>query len=315
MSDQPSHQGHGPSRKFIPDVNSLESRCLLSTTIPQSDVIVGHPHPPHTGGLAIQSGLAITDDLTKFPRAPHTGGLAFQSGSVLNCVAGQPNRNTVQVIDKGQGTVEMSWNFGQFHTFTGVTTTIIQAQRARTNQFTFNLTHGDTVTAVAVAARTTFQRTGPSTGSNGIELSPHRPADSGSAKAAGHPLAHLHNEKGGLTIETDSELKVAANRAKAVNEAKVKIEHGGLAVQTGSELTVTVNRPTTNVVDFKVDKVVEVEWNGGMVHSFTGVATIIVNTRNARLDQVTFQDSSTGTAALAGDLIWGNNGTGQARVE
>jgi hypothetical protein len=66
---------------------------------------------------------------------------------------------------------------------------------------------------------------------------------------------------------------------------------GGLAVQTGSELTVTVNRPTTNVVEFKVDKVVEVEWNGGMIHSFTGVNTIVVNTRNARKDQVTLTDT------------------------
>ena len=61
MSDQPSHQGTGPSRKFVPEVKSLESRCLLSTTIPQSDVIVWHPNPPRRDGLAIQSGLKITD--------------------------------------------------------------------------------------------------------------------------------------------------------------------------------------------------------------------------------------------------------------
>jgi hypothetical protein len=255
-------------------------------------VIVGHPNPPHTGGIALRSGLAITDMKIGPPRAPLTGGIAIQSGSLLICAVGQPKGNTVQdSYDVTKHFVEMSWNFGSPQAFTGVTTTIIQAQRARTDQFTFNLTHGDTVTAVAAAAGTTFDQPGPSTGSPAIELSPHRPADSVSAKAAGHPLTHLHNEHGGLTVETDSELTVAAHGAKAVTEAKVKIEHGGLAVQTGSELTVTVNRPTTNVVDFKVDKVVEVEWNGGLVHTFTGVATIVVNTRNARKDQVTLTNT------------------------
>jgi hypothetical protein len=143
----------------------------------------------------------------------------------------------------------MSCNGEPFRSFAGVSTVVIQAQRAGTDQFTFHLTHGDTVTAAAAGA--TFQQPGPSAGATGIELSPRRPADSVSAKAAGHPLAHLHNDHGGLTIQTDT------------------------------ELTVAVNRPTTDVVDFKVDKVVEPEWNGGMVHSITGVATIVVNTRNA----------------------------------
>jgi hypothetical protein len=270
MSDQPSHQGIGPSRKFIPEVKSLERRCLLSTTIPHSDGIVWFPNPPHTGGIAIQSG------------------------SVLSCFVGQSPMNTVQAsFDVTKHFVEMSWNFGHPHVFTGVTTTIIQAQRARTDEFTFHLSHGDTVTAVAAAAGTTFHQSGPSTGSTGIELSPHRPADSVSAKAAGHPLAHLHNEHGGLTVQTDSELTVAANGAQPdCCNGKHFFEHDGFAVQTGTELTVTVNGPTTNIVDFKVGRVVEVEWNGGLVHSFTGVATIVVNTRNATKDQVTLTDSS-----------------------
>jgi hypothetical protein len=289
MSEQASHQATGASRKFIPEVKSLESRCLLSTTIPQSDVTVGHPHPPRAGGLAIPETYM---KFGPFPPAPRAGGLAIQSGSVLHCLVGQPKGNTVQVTDDGQGHVEMSWNFGHPQALTGVTTTIIQAQRARTNQFTFNLTHGDTVTAAAVAAGATFHQPGPSAGSTGIALSPHRPADSVSAKAAGHPLAHLHNEPGGLTVETDKELTVVANGAKAVTEAKVKIEHGGFAVQTGSELTVTVNRPNTNVVQLNNGGgAVQAEWNGGPVHSFSGVETIVVDTRNARKDQVTLDDA------------------------
>jgi hypothetical protein len=302
MSDQPHRQDTAPSRTFIPEVKSLERRFLLSTTIPHSDVIVGHPNPPHLGGLPIQRDLEITDMKQISPRVPPTGGLAIQTGSVLNCVVGRPKGNTVQTSwDITKHFVEMSWNFGQPQAFSGVTTMVIQAQRARTNQFTFHLTQGDTVTAVTAAAGTTFQQPGPSAGSPAIELSPHRPADPVSAGAAGHPLAHLHNEHGGLTVETDTALTVAA--ANRPEDAKVKFNHGGLAVQTGSELTVTVNRPTTNVVELKytvppagegsaIGSAVQVEWNGGTLQSFTGVATIVVNTRNARKDQVTLADTS-----------------------
>jgi hypothetical protein len=295
MSDQPLRQDTAPSRTFIPEVKSLERRCLLSTTIPHSDVIVARSNPPHTGGIAIQRGQEITDMKIGLLHVPLTGGLAIQSGSILHCLVGQPKGNTVQVTaDVTKHFVEMSWNFGQPQTFPGVTTTIIQAQRARTNQFTFALTHGDTVTAVAEDAGTTFHQPSPSAVSTGIELSPHRPADAVSAAAAGHPLAHHHNDRRGLTIDTDSELTVTGPHRP--EDAKVKV--AGFAVQTGSELTVTVNRPTTNVVEITdKDKLgVLVEWNGGMVHSFTGVATIVVNTRNARKDQVTLNDAGpTGT--------------------
>jgi hypothetical protein len=255
-------------------------------------VVVGHPHPPRTGDLASQSDLAITDTIMKLPRAPLTGGLAFQTGAVLHCLLGQPKSNTLEVIDKGQGTIEMSWNFGAPQTFTGVTKTIIQAQRAPTDQFIFNLTHGDTVSGVTAAALTTFEQPSRSAGSSGIELNQYRPPDSGSANAAGHPLAHRHNEHGTLTVETDSELTVAAKGPE--DTALGAKQDDGVAVQTGSELTVTVNRPKTNVVHITNAGAgdVRVEWNGGEVHSFAGVATIVVNTRNARTDQVTLTDTS-----------------------
>ena len=302
MSDQPSHQATGAWRKFIPEVKSLERRCLLSSTIPHAEVTVGHSNPPRTGVLAIRSGLEITDMKIGPLRAPRTGGIAIQNGSVLSCFVGQPKGNTVQVTDDlTKHFVEMSWNFGQPQAFPGVTTTIIQAQRARTNQFTFHLTNGgDTVTAAAAAAGITFQQPGPSAGSTGIELSPHRPADSGSAQASGHPLAHFHNEQGGLTVETDSELTVAADGAQPdCCNGKHFFANDGFAVQTGSELTVTVNRPTTNVVEIGSatqgagggKTKIQVDWNGGMIHSFTGVTTIVVNTRNARKDQVTLTDT------------------------
>ena len=66
----------------------------------------------------------------------------------------------------------------------------------------------------------------------------------------------------------------------------------GAAVQSGSVLTVTVNKPTTNIVAISNNGAgtVEVEWNGGAVHSFTGVATIEVDARKATNDLIALND-------------------------
>jgi hypothetical protein len=66
----------------------------------------------------------------------------------------------------------------------------------------------------------------------------------------------------------------------------------GTAVQSGPVLTVMVNRPKSNVVQLTNagGGNVQVEWNGGMSHSFTGVATIVVDTLRATKDQVTLTD-------------------------
>jgi hypothetical protein len=65
---------------------------------------------------------------------------------------------------------------------------------------------------------------------------------------------------------------------------------GGTAAQTGTELTVTVNEPTSNSVQI-VDQgggAVQVEWNGGPVHAFTGVTTILVQAERAKNDYISF---------------------------
>ena len=66
----------------------------------------------------------------------------------------------------------------------------------------------------------------------------------------------------------------------------------GIAVQSGSVLTVTVNKRTSNTVEISDSGggAVAVEWNGGAVHLFTGVATIVVDTQNARKDLVALDD-------------------------
>jgi hypothetical protein len=219
MNDRPIGPDVSPSRKFVPDVKPLETRVLLSAAIPRQESIVWQPNPPRTGGVAVQSG------------------------SVLNCVVGQPRRNLVQVTDDGRGDVEMSWNFGRPQAFQGIATTVIQAERAGTNQITFSLTGARTSpTAVAV---------GSIAATNAV-----------AAGGGSHPLR----------------LRVART--------------GGIAVQTGSLLTVTVNRPKTNIVQINNEGAgaVQVEWNGGPVHSFSGVETIVVDTKNARKDQVTLTD-------------------------
>jgi hypothetical protein len=54
-----------------------------------------------------------------------------------------------------------------------------------------------------------------------------------------------------------------------------------------------VNKPTKNIVEISNigGGAVEVEWNGGASHSFTGVATIVVDTRIARTDVVALDDA------------------------
>ena len=120
---------------------------------------------------------------------------------------------------------------------------MIEAQRARRNQITFNLTgHRTSPTAVAVGSQV--------------------PTEAVSASEGGHPL------------------NVRVRRTS------------GAAVQSGSMLTVTVNKPTTNIVEISNNGggAVEVEWNGGAVHSFSGVATIVVDTRNATNNLVALDD-------------------------
>jgi len=71
-------------------------------------------------------------------------------------------------------------------------------------------------------------------------------------------------------------------------------KHGGVAVQTGTVLNVTVDSPRTNTVQITDVGAgdIQVAWNGGTVHSFTGVTTIVVNAKKAGNDQISFRDDS-----------------------
>jgi hypothetical protein len=225
MSDQPYHQGPGASRKFVPNVNPLESRFLLSGPDPRGG---------STGG----------DDLPRL--LPRTGGVSVQTGSELGIGVGQPTTNTVQVTDDHAGNVQAQWNGGPLHSFTGVKTIFIEAERARLDQVTFSLTSARTSpTAVAVGS--------------------HVPTGAIPASAAGHPL---NVPSHGRT--------------------------SGSALQVGTVLTVTVDRHSSNVVQIVNEGGgnVQVEWNGGTVHSYAHVETINVDASNARKDVIILTDSS-----------------------
>jgi len=118
MSDTSSDRGSARSRKFIPDVGSLENRALLSSVIPDGFSIRGS-HPDAT---------------------PPTGS-ADQRGTVLSVTCFRRQGNTMQFTDDGPTEdVTAAWNGGPTHSFTGVTKTICVAEKAAHDQWTFNLT-------------------------------------------------------------------------------------------------------------------------------------------------------------------------------
>jgi hypothetical protein len=170
-------------------------------------------------------------------------------GAMLAIGVGQPRTNTVQVTDDHAGDVQAEWNGGPPHSWSGVTSIVVQAERAGANQITFNLISprtGPTATAVGSLAT----------------------ADVATPEGGGRPRAIIHHAR-----------------------------TSGLAVQTGSLLTVTVNSPRTNVVqiDNEGGGAVQVEWNGGAAHPFTGITNIVVDTRSARKDQVTLDEGPIAT--------------------
>lgn len=227
MSDKPSHQGPTPSRRYLPEVKALESRVLLS----------------RSQTVSFPDGNSLVFPL--FRNLPRTGGVSVQRGSVMNIGVGQSTTNKVQVTDDGAGDDTDEWNGGPVHSLTGIKLTVIELERARTNQITIQLTS---------------QRTGPVDVAFGAIV----PADRALASAGEHPF------------------KVKTSRTS------------GFASQSGSVLTITSDRPATDTVEISNDGggAVAAKWNGGAVHSFTGVDTIVVDTHNAKNDLVAIDDAT-----------------------
>jgi len=111
MNDRPSHQKLVPRRKFVPDLNPLERRCLLS------------------------AGLR---SLRAHPNVPTHGGIAVQTGSLLTVTVDRPTTNRVQVSSSGAD-IQLAWNGAPVENFTDVAVIEVHAEKARNNQITFNL--------------------------------------------------------------------------------------------------------------------------------------------------------------------------------
>ena len=95
----------------------------------------------------------------------------------------------------------------------------------------------------------------------------------------------------GSHVPTDAVLSTEGAHPEKIRLVEVR-RTSGIGVQSGSVLTVTVDKRTTNTVEISDsgEGAVAVEWNGGAVHSFAGIATIVVDTKNARTDLVALHD-------------------------
>jgi hypothetical protein len=94
----------------------------------------------------------------------------------------------------------------------------------------------------------------------------------------------------GAIVPTDRALASAGEHPFKAKTSRTS----GFASQSGSVLTITADRQTTNTVEISNDGAgaVAAKWNGGAVHSFTGVDTIVVDTHNAKNDLVAIDDAT-----------------------
>jgi hypothetical protein len=118
MSERSREKATRLVRKFMPGVRQLEGRLL-----------------PGAGAV---------------PQLSTRGGDAIQTGTLLGVTVDPFGPNTVRVMYNGTGYVQVKWNGGHFHSFSGVGTVDIHAQDVRKETMTFALT-GQASAALAVA--------------------------------------------------------------------------------------------------------------------------------------------------------------------
>ena len=139
MSARPSDQPPNSPRKFVPSVNPLESRLLLSRQVPFPD------------------GTSFS--FPTFVWLPRTGGALIQSGTALTVGVGQRTSNTVNIAQAGGGAAAVEWNGRPQHSITGVQAILVQAGNAAHDQIKINLTGSTAVAGTfsvpAFAARAT----------------------------------------------------------------------------------------------------------------------------------------------------------------
>ena len=178
MSARPSNQPPDSPRKFLPSVNPLESRLLLSRQ------------------LSFPDGSSYV--FPTFPHLPRTGGVSVQSGTALTVGVGQRTTNTVVFQEDTAGNVSAEWNARPTHSFTNTQATLVQIGKARRDQVTFQLPNIRTGgTAIA---------TGQLLAANGV-----------SSKTLAHPM-HAHQlsvkRTGGTAVQSGSVLTISVTSSK-----------------------------------------------------------------------------------------------------
>jgi hypothetical protein len=75
---------------------------------------------------------------------PRTGGGAVQTRSLLTVELGnklgQPGIESLKVVDDGKGDIQVSWNGGPVHSFTGISKIVVDSKHTKTEDVTLELT-------------------------------------------------------------------------------------------------------------------------------------------------------------------------------
>jgi hypothetical protein len=99
---------------FLPRLERLEDRVVPSLWIESPKT------PPRTGGGAFQTGSLLTVD--------------------LRTKAGDPGLETVSIVDDGKGDIQVEWDGGPVHSFTGIGQIVLNSAPISNEQVTFKLT-------------------------------------------------------------------------------------------------------------------------------------------------------------------------------
>lgn len=112
-----------------PCMEVLEERRLFSQVLSPQEIGF------RTSGLGLGIGSLVS---------PRTGGIAEQVGSLLivdlRNKVGQPGLDTATVVDDGKGDIQVNWDGGPVHSFSGVKQIVIDSAPTVTEQITLQLT-------------------------------------------------------------------------------------------------------------------------------------------------------------------------------
>jgi hypothetical protein len=103
-------------RKVTPCLEVLEDRLMPTIFI----IPHGPPTPLRTGGAAVQTGSLLT--------------------VIVRDKFDQPQHDSVTIVDDGAGDVQVSWDGGPVHAFTGISQVVVDSKATLTEVANFELT-------------------------------------------------------------------------------------------------------------------------------------------------------------------------------